>query len=221
MNREQWIEYKRLTQHIPPFEDVLAEIERGESTELFSLYYYPLCFKVACDFFPTEPELGREAALPLYEHWLTNHHKSQHKKTTLFRHLARNFLTDFGEKNTHGPEIVYQSTEEEVDDFTPEDTWSSRPVPAQDFGGEYPYSGIDTNDPETLLIQKEEDEDQAILINALKDTLADAELAILDLVMAGWQSEDIEAHLGLTKGALKTSIWRIRETMKELGFGEQ
>lgn len=208
MTPEQQVELARLSKDLPTFEEML------QSKDAFWRYYYALCTRTCYEFFK-DPELAREAVLPLYEHWCAAHERytpDRMAMSRLFSLVSNNFCINFLRDNSYGPEIIYQ-TEDEVEEDDEED--AIRRVDKSAFVEDYPSSGVNYDDPERLSILGEEQVLTDERVANIRDNLFPGDREVFDLLLESYNSDEIANILERTVASVENSYRRIREAAGE------
>ena len=192
----------RLRKESPPIEAVYAALGRlPDDSTICWAYFYPLSLERAYDFFGGDnEEVANQAAFDLVEHLVGNalpkYNLAVAKLTPFFDRVAQNFFIDYRRGVERTPPIFYGHLEGVENDTNP-------------FNEEYPYDGIEP-DFVPLLVEEEEGQARA---NRIRDDLFPAERRVLDLLIEEYTYPEIRAELGISEGALKQSITRIRSTL--------
>lgn len=193
----------RLQKEAPTIEVVYEALKQPQIDEkVVWAYYYPLSLGKAYWFFGGEQneEIANQAAFDLVEHLVGNalpkYNLAVAKLTPFFDRVAQNFFIDYRRGVERTPPIFYGHLEGVENDTNP-------------FNEEYPYDGIEP-DFVPLLVEEEEGQARA---NRIRDDLFPAERRVLDLLIEEYTYPEIRAELGISEGALKQSITRIRSTL--------
>jgi RNA polymerase sigma factor (sigma-70 family) len=210
----------------PTIEEVYNSLKSGTvNRELLFRYFWPLCLTKAWEFFPDEDD-ARNAAVDNMERWLIdiqNYNEDIAKLSPFFNSVTQlNFINyyEWNVKNQPDVELGWveepENEEDEDDDFSSFSRVNTRFVDEHD----YPYTGIEYNDPETLFLKKEIRRERT---KELLAKLAPADRQVLLLLIAGLTSEQIEERLGRTRAAVESSLKNVRglvDTVSTGGDGE-
>jgi DNA-directed RNA polymerase specialized sigma24 family protein len=230
MSPEQKKEMNRLKQNYPTMEQVYEAVYEYQKTHdlkarnvIFS-YYYPLSLAKAWEFFLDDSEnydhdeRARNAALDNIERWLDDvlkYDKDIAKLSPYFNVVtSRNFVDFLRGETIKEPDIYYGYEEEWTDDISGEDHPPTHRVSTTYNDSEdYPYNGIDEDDPETLAIKEEEREDLVHRVYQIRDKLTKGDQEIYDLLLREYNSDEIMEILGRSRSAVESSIKRIRQAI--------
>jgi hypothetical protein len=209
LNNEQQDELRRLKRNVPDFDVVYAAVKAlqagGANTDPLWEYYYPICLHKGWEFFE-DPEDGHNAAFDLMEHWLKSvltYNEEKAKISPFFDKVAKNFFINRKEHLDLGPEILYGGTPHDDDDDQEDDgdglTYHKVPT---EIGPDYPYPILQDGPLDIALLQE-----RALTI---REDLFPADTEVFDLLIEGYDSDEIVEILGKTKNAIALSMTRIR-----------
>jgi len=185
-------------------------------------YYYPVALEKAYEFFHEDEEVGNCSAFEFIAKFA-----GDKPSVTLFNGTAEqlskfvntsmeNSFIDYYRWNVEKePDITYghEMPVDMDDDYSDSDelTHLRRPDHSYQSVEVYPYNGIDDQDPETLLIQQEEQADKDARVAKIREQLYPGDQAVFDLVLEDYNSDEIASILERTTKAVERAMSRIRE----------
>lgn len=209
-------------------DDVRAAIEavRGGNElakQTIWSYYYPQALQQSYDRFGRDEEEANQAAFELMEHLLgekpaiLGFDPDKGKISTWYDRIAENFFTNYYNRVLlRKPDILYgheQEQEMEEDYGDGEDLSHVTTASASSFVADYPYDGIELEDPESLALKKEQDDDTTSRIVEIRALLYPGDQAVYDLLLENYNSDEIASILERTTVAVENALRRIREAV--------
>jgi DNA-directed RNA polymerase specialized sigma24 family protein len=217
MNAEQHAEINRLSRHGYSIEQVanaltsllVGEGDRKMQEHIIFHYYWPITLRKAFDFFKDEEE-ARNATTSFMEHWKVAmwSYKPMATLSAFYNRVVTNHFMDVQRKLDLGPEVLYGTETEDMGD----DENAAESVVA--YTEEYPFNGVDTNDPETIAIQRETEHDLGTRVNDIREKLYPGDKPVYDLLLENYTSDDVASILERSVVSVENAIRRIRETAK-------
>jgi len=208
LNNEQQEELRRLKRNVPDFDVVYNAVKAlqagGSDTDPLWEYYYPICLHKGWEFFE-DPEDGNTAAFDLMDHWLKvvlTYNEEKAKLITFFDKVAKNFFINRIEHIDLGPNIIYGGTPYDEDYQEGEEEGSIYDKTPAEVGPDYPYSVLQDGPLDIALLQE-----RALTI---REGLYPSDAEVFDLLVEGYEIEEICEITGKAKTAVWKSMQRIR-----------
>jgi hypothetical protein len=188
-------------------------------------YYYPVTLQKAYDFFKGDETVANDAAFEFMDHFagdspaILGFQGEDQQLSKFYDVAAQNFFTNYYNRVVQKePDIVYghEQAPDAEEDFGDRDelTHLTKPV-FQDSNEDYPYDGIDTDDPETQALREEADYDLKQRVLRIRDRLTEGDKAVYDLLLQDYNSQQIEEALDRSMESVRQSLYRIRGTALE------